>query len=255
MNKEIMEYLLFLIKPLFNKGVGIVWENRSALVLLLKTKFWKFRNKEIRFSISYLYKIQIPESNKYLLVFNRRIKNQLQPVGGAYKRYGDDSLFNKWLYKEDSSRNGLDVDKDSFKDLRFMVKGKYVLDVIKWFESGKEREVDTRREFREELIRTNILDSTIFEEISYKNIRRYSKNLSWSNHFSCYEILIFDIVEFIPNNEQAEALKALAKQKNTISKGFAIVDSDSIEQLRLLEGGIQIANIGQHTKLIINKNF
>lgn len=45
---------------------------------------------------------EIPNTNKYLLVLNRRIENQLQPVGGAYKRFGDDSLFNKWGYKPDN---------------------------------------------------------------------------------------------------------------------------------------------------------
>ncbi len=247
--------LLTALKPFLIKGVGVAWEHRNQLMLYFKTKYWKYRNVDIRFSISGLYKIQIPHTNKYLLVLNRRIENQLQPVGGAYKRYGDDSLFNKWGYKPDNSKNGLDVDEKSFSDLRFMVKGKHCVDILNWFNTGNEREADPKREFNEELLDTAILDSNIFQNISHKRIRRFSKNLIWSDFFSCYEILIYDIFELIPSDKQKEALIDLSRQETDLSKGFAIVDCDSIEQLRLVEYGNQVARIGQHTKLIINKDF
>ena len=247
--------LLTTVKPILIKGAGIAWEHRNQLMLYFKTKFWKYRNVDIRFSISGLYKIQIPNTNKYLLVLNRRIENQLQPVGGAYKRFGDDSLFNKWGYKPDNLKNGLDVDEKSSSDLRFMVKGKYCVDVLNWFDTGNERESDPKREFNEELLDTKILDSGIFHNIQEKRIRRFSKNLIWSDFFSCYEILIYDIFELVPNDKQKKALIELSKQKTDLSKGFAVVDCDSIEQLRLVEYGNQIARIGQHTKLIINKDF
>ncbi len=247
--------LLTTLKPILIKGAGIAWEHRNQLMLYFKTKFWKYLNVDIRFSISGLYKIQIPNTNKYLLVLNRRIENQLQPVGGAYKRFGDDSLFNKWGYKPDNLKNGLDVDEKSSSDLRFMVKGKYCVDVLNWFDTGNERESDPKREFNEELLDTKILDSGIFHNIQEKRIRRFSKNLIWSDFFSCYEILIYDIFELVPNDKQKKALIELSKQKTDLSKGFAVVDCDSIEQLRLVEYGNQIARIGQHTKLIINKDF
>jgi len=146
-----VEILITILKTLFTKGVTILWENKNNLSLYMKTLFWNYRNKEIRFSISYLFRIKIPNTNSYLLVLNRRIDNQLQPVGGVYKRYGDDKLFEKWDYMPDNKRNGLDVDDESFSDLRFKVKGKHVIDVIKWFEEGKEREISAEREFFEEL--------------------------------------------------------------------------------------------------------
>ncbi|SHG06922.1 SMODS-associated NUDIX domain-containing protein [Chryseobacterium vrystaatense] len=243
------------IKPFLIKGANVAWENRNQLALYFKTKFWKYRNVDIRFSISGLYKIQIPGANKYLLVLNRRIENQLQPVGGAYKRYADDTLFNKWGYKPDNLKNGLDVDEKSSSDLRFMVNGKHCIEVLNWFDTGNERELDPKREFKEELLDTGILDSAIFQNFNHKRIRRFSKNLIWSDFFSCYEILIYDIFELIPNDAQKKYLVELSKQKNDLSKGFAIVDCDSIEQLRLIENGTQISRIGQHTKLIINKDF
>lgn len=249
------ETFTLLLKPLITRGTTIAWENRQHLITYCKTKIGKYKSIDIRFSISYLFKIQIPNTNKYLLVLNRRIKNQLQPVGGAYKRYGDDSLFNKWGYKPDNKQNGLCVDDKSNSDLRFMIKGKYVLEVIKWFESMQERETNPTREFNEELISTHILDKETFNQIEYKHIRRFSKNLVWSNFFKCYEVLIYDVFELMPNKAQILELTELAKQPNDLKKGFAVVDCDDIEQLRFMEKDIQIALIGQHTKLIINKTF
>lgn len=247
------EILITILKTLFTKGVTILWENKNNLSLYMKTLFWNYRNKEIRFSISYLFRIKIPNTNSYLLVLNRRIDNQLQPVGGVYKRYGDDKLFEKWGYMPDNKRNGLDVDDESFSDLRFKVKGKHVIDVIKWFEEGKEREISAEREFFEELIKPKIFDAQIFSQIKYKHLKRISKNLKWSEHFSCYEVLIYDIMELLPTQQQNEELIKLSRDTD-LKKGYAIVDFDDIEQLRLVRDGKQIARIGEHTKLTINKN-
>lgn len=244
-----------LLKPVIAKGASIAWENRNHLSLYAKTKFGKYKDKDIRFSLSGLYKIQIPDSNKYLLVLNRRIENQLQPVGGVFKRFGDDSLFNKWGFKPDNSKNGLNVDKCSNGDLRFTVKGKYVVEVLNWFDSQNERETEPRREFNEELIDTNILDLETFFHFDHKHIRRYSTDIKWSDFFGCYEILVYDVFQLMPNEVQKKALIKLAEKGSNLSQGYAIATCDEIEQLRLMEKGRQIARIGQHTHLIINKDL
>jgi hypothetical protein len=58
--------ILATLKPFLIKGANVAWENRNQLMLYLKTKFWKYRNVDIRFSISGLYKIKIPDTNKYV---------------------------------------------------------------------------------------------------------------------------------------------------------------------------------------------
>ena len=63
--------------------VEIILENHSNLLLWLKCNS-VFRDKDIRISISYLFRIKV--KGKYLLVRGDRIKNQFQPVGGVYKR-------------------------------------------------------------------------------------------------------------------------------------------------------------------------
>lgn len=52
---------------------------------LLQSNFTKLKNEDVRFSISYLIRIKIPSTSKFLLVRGHRIKDQLQPVGGVYK--------------------------------------------------------------------------------------------------------------------------------------------------------------------------
>lgn len=255
---SVLTATLAITKPFLSKGANVLWENRDHLSLFLKTKFGKYKNLNIRFSMSGLFKIQIPETNKYLLVFNRRIENQLQPVGGVFKRYGDEKLFNKWGYCSDTSRNGLDVDEKSSKDLRFQVKGKHVVDVLLWFdEIDSDRESDPKREFKEELLDTGILSKETFDDIHCRRIRRYSKNLSWSNHFSCYEVLVYDVFELLPNDSQKLELLKLANEpvKESLSMGYAVVSCDDIYQLRFLQNGKQIARIGEHSKLLINQSF
>jgi len=248
------EITIAILKIFFTKGVTGIWDNKKNLSLYFKTLFWTYRNKDIRFSISYLFRIKIPNTDSYLLVFNRRIENQLQPVGGVYKRYGDDKLFEKWDYHPDHNGNGLGTDEISTGDLRFKVKGKNVIDVIKWFEEGKEREVSSEREFNEELIETKILDKDTFQKIKYKHIKRVSKNLKWSEHHTCFEVLIYDIMELLPTREQADALVKLSANKFNKEMGYAVVDFNDISQLRFVDKGKQLARIGEHTKLTINQN-
>jgi len=242
-----------LLKLLLTKGVPTLWQNRKTLKLYFQTRFGKYRKEKIRFSISYLFRIRIPNSNKYLLVFNRRIDNQLQPVGGVYKRYGADHLFESWGYEPDCSKKGVGVDELSDGDLRFRVYGKYVINVIKWFEEGMERETSANREFTEELLDENILDADLFRKIRYKLVGRHSKQLQWSAHHSCHEVLIYDIVELLPTSEQSAYLVELTKKATFVAGRYAIVEGSEIEQLRLTADGQQIARIGEHTKYTINQ--
>lgn len=240
------------LESVCTKGIENLWINKNQLSLYCKTLFGKHKNAQVRFSISYLFRIKIPKTNSYLLVLNRRISNQLQPVGGAYKRYGDDKLFESWGYQPDKKSNGLGLDSVSENDLRFFVKGRYVINVIKWFETGRERECNANREFIEELIETRILDKNLFDKIQYKQIKREATHLKWSEFHKCFEILIYDIFELMPSTEQKDFLIKLAAEDFDLTKGYAIVECEEIEQQRLVKGGVQVAKIGQHSKLIIN---
>ena len=232
-----------------------MWENKNDVMLYWKTIIGKFRNKDVRFSISYIYKIRIPDTNSYLLVRNRKIRDQLQPVGGVYKRYGDDKLFEEWGYKLDNQDNGVGSDKQTANDLRFRVKGKNVIKVIRWFEELREREVSANREFIEELIDTEILDKETFRKINYKYVKRFSKHLTYSEYHKCYEVLIYDVLEFLPTREQENALRELYNKGVALDGEYAFASDEEIEKLRCVQNGTQTSRIRHHTKLIINETF
>ncbi|MDF2515931.1 MAG: hypothetical protein K0R59_1227 [Sphingobacterium sp.] len=50
-------------KQPITKGASIALENRNHLASFLKNKVWKIKRHGYRFSISNLYKIQIPKTN------------------------------------------------------------------------------------------------------------------------------------------------------------------------------------------------
>jgi hypothetical protein len=233
-------------KHLLENGINTIMEQA-------KCKFTKLRNEYVRFSISYLIRIKIPDSSKYLLVRGHRIPDQLQPVGGVYKKWNGFSEFEKWGFKEDCSANGVKSDALSRDDLRFRIKGKHVFDVIKWFETRQGREIEQGREFREELINDLGFDAEIFGTSDLRLLRKVMKLLNFSTHHNCYEVLIYNVFELIPSDDQAKELKKLLGKERKRGDSYMIVDISEIEQLRVLENEEQIAKIGEHTKYLINE--
>ena len=168
-----------------------------------------YRNKDIRVSISYLFKIKIDD--KYFLIKGKRI-NQYQPVGGVYKYYSEaKSIFARLGVKDDDC---IPIDSSSKDDLRIRVKGKNLGKLIKWFESGKERGVCVQREFYEELIKDKILDAKNFNYIDCIYLNRIIDDIKYDNHFNCQQILIADIYELKLNNEQLKEFKKLMDVKS-----------------------------------------
>lgn len=240
-------------KVIIKKATESLLDNKNHLYTYLQSNFGEIKNQDVRFSISYLIRIKIPGTSKFLLVRGHRIKEQLQPVGGVYKKINTFSEFRKWGYKEDCPNKGIKTDDISRDDLRFRVQGKYALDVIKWFESEKDREITFDREFEEELIDTEILDAYVFRKKSFEKISKVMKVFNYSTFHQCYEVLIYDIVEFHPTSEQEKSLKGLSEKVRNSGDDFMLVDISEIERLLVVENEEQIAKIGEHTKYLINE--
>lgn len=168
------------------------------------------RNKKIRLSCSYLYKIKIDDH--YLLVKNSH-RSSFQPVGGVYKRTGEsDNFLNSILFNEDEKlTNG----KFCSKDLRIHIKGKHLQKYLSWYNKNVEREISHSREFYEELIATGVLSKENFPYPTYSFKKRIHTPLKWSKPFQCYELLIYDILELTPNENQSEELRKLQQQGDT----------------------------------------
>jgi hypothetical protein len=202
--------------------VNFIYENYNQFGLYTKTRGVN-RNRDIRISIAYLYRIKI--DNQYLLV-KSRTRSYYQPVGGCYKTLpGSEKIFEKLGVKSDRK---FETEKGIAKnDLRVYVKGKYVIDFLKWFKSKEDREISPWREFCEELIATNILPWKQFRYIDYKfkgqvispiiNLDSEGKGL-----------FIFDIYDLIVNNEQKPILEELI---NETSDDFIWVTDKIIQSL------------------------
>ena len=240
-------------KVIVKKATEKLLDNKTHIKTYLQSNFTKIKNEDVRFSLSYLIRIKIPGTSKFLLVRGNRSKDQIQPVGGVYKKINGFSEFEKWDLKEDCASKGIKSDDVSKDDLRFRVKGKYALEVIKWFESRKDRETTYDREFNEELIADHGFDKDIFYSKSFREVQKVMKVFGYSTFHQCYEVLIYDIVEFIPTPEQETELKKLLETPRNLYDDFMIVDIYEIERLLVIENEEQIAKIGAHTKYLINE--
>ncbi|MDQ6528930.1 hypothetical protein [Flavobacterium sp. LHD-85] len=240
-------------KVIVKKATEKLLDNKDNIYTYLQSNFTKIKDEDVRFSLSYLIRIKIPGTSKFLLVRGHRIKDQLQPVGGVYKKLNGFAEFEKWGYKEDCGANGIKLDDISKDDLRFRVKGKNALDVIKWFESRKDRETTYEREFNEELIADHGFDKDIFYTKSFREVQKVMKVFGYSTFHQCYEVLIYNIVEFLPTPEQEAELKKLLGNPRKLGDDFMIVDISEIERLFVMENEEQIAKIGAHTKYLINE--
>lgn len=192
------------------------------LLKLIFSIYFK-RTGFIRFSISYLYRIE--NKGKFLLVRSNRIKDYFQPVGGAYKYFENASeKFNKWDIRKDDK---IKVDDKSDGDLRLQVPKKNVLKFLHWYRKAENREISCNREFYEELIQDDILSKENFPYVQYRKIKERTTGLQYSKYFKCWEILIFDIVEPVLNDAQKKEIEELYKKGN--SENHIWADAQMIE--------------------------
>jgi hypothetical protein len=184
-------------------------QNIKNLKFYFQTQFL-FRNKEIRLSCAYLYRIKF-EGN-YLLV-KSRLRNYFQPVGGAFKSLpGSEIIFEKLGVKPDRI---IETERGIAKgDLRIFVKGVNVIEFIEWFNSKEDRETAPWREFCEELLTTNILPSKQFRYIDYK-FKGMIQSPIISLESGDKGMFIFEIYDLVANDEQKPFLEELLKKGNT----------------------------------------
>lgn len=221
----------------------MIWvaRHRKHLGLWVKAKT-VYRNKRIRVSMAYLFRIKI--KGKYLLVRGNRIPDQYQPVGGVYKfTEGARSTFNELEVTHDVF---VPYDEDSKNDLRLVLqKGSKLPDFLKWFDSKHDRETDPWREFFDEVIRTGILDQQVFPHTKYTWLRSESDGIRFSPYLQIHEYLHSDIYEWEPvSKEQQIAMERLMETESDRYK-FA-----TEHDIRTRGASIGI-RIGDHTAKIL----
>lgn len=206
-------------------------------------------NTIIRISFSYLYRIKV--ENKYLLIQNSRNTGKYQPVGGVYKFQGNErqELKNLFHIMDDDK---IPIDESSHNDYRLRIENRYLRKFVSRFNSKKaerERIDNTGREFREELVKTGILN---WDRISYRYCGRYITDLKFEEHFQIYEMLLIDVIELLPTPDQENDLKNLMGQDKGLCC-FATAD-----QITCLGTNVNNKNlnewIGDHTKITLQEN-
>lgn len=218
--------------------VSFILKNYGQIKLYIYSKVL-LRNKNIRVSISYLFRIKIDQ--KYFLVKGNRI-DQYAPVGGVYKRYPDSlDLFRKLEILDDDL---IPIDENSKDDLRVRVKGKYLIEFIRWFEEGYGREISGEREFYEELILTEVLSKEVFPYINYRFIKREVDKIRFDEYVNSHQILIADIYDLLLNEAQLETFINLPAAPNL----YSLETEESICRLGANRKGLPI---GKHTKWTI----
>ncbi len=208
----------------------------------LAIKCWLFiPNKIVYISLSYLIRIKLPGTERYLLVKGSKI-NQYQPVGGVYKLVGNKDIYKDW-------EASIKPDAKNPKDLRFFIKVKYLPDVLKWFKSGKDREVGVWREFHEELIDNGILTNNNFKSIRAEYLHTKENLLSKQTRFKneSYHALVYNIFSIGLSDTQLKELVSL-EQNKLFAKKYAFVTEDEITKECFNKSKTRI---GQHTKHII----
>ena len=169
----------------------------------------------IRISFAYLFRIKI--NGKYLLILNHRKFGKYQPVGGVYKCGEDEKLHLKGKRYLACDDNCIPIDESSKNDYRMRLPAKKLRTFVRRFNKTNKREMisDISREFYEELISPGILDAKAFNKIKYRVCGRHFNPIAYSKHFKCHELIMVDIVEFIPTQNQEKLLIQMLNNPST----------------------------------------
>lgn len=234
--------------PVYIGLVGLLF-NLHQVPLWFKTQL-VYRNKYVRLSIAYLFRIRVKD--RYLLVRNRK-GEYYQLVGGAYKTLpGAEQVFTRYKVKPD---NRFETDHGIAKnDLRFRVPGRYVLAMLRWFDSRESREISQWREFCEELLTTDILPKHPFRYIDYKYACKVQTPMQEAKQLQCQEILVYEIFDLVPNDEQKQLLEDLLAKGDSADVKWAdetLIQSLGFDQRTKNEE----YRIGPHTKWALNERW
>ncbi|KAA3597440.1 MAG: hypothetical protein DWQ06_13635 [Calditrichaeota bacterium] len=227
-------------------------ENRKRIILLFHCKYLALKDENIRFSMSYLYRIKV--NDKYLLVKNSNF-GHFQLVGGKYKRLpGTQSMLKeKFDAMDDLKLPNSGLTKDDFA---IFIPAKNAIKFIDWFNTKKDREVSHWREFYEELVggQSKILGSKNFPYVIYNYVGTVTTPIKTTQGWNCFEILQYDILDLIPTREQERELETLLKKGDTDNYKWA--DDELIKNLgHDNRQRKKLYHIGEHTKWALNMKW
>ena len=155
-----------------------------------------------------------------------RIKSQYQPVGGVYKYFpsGKSELDSLGARADSALKSNL-TDSD---DLRLRLPRKNLLKFLDWFDGRTGREVETLREFREELIEPGHLSDEAIKSFNPRLVRVCDRKMSYSKELGVHELLIHDVYEVeLPSSEADRIRRAVEAD---LDGELVLVDGHDIER-------------------------
>lgn len=126
--------------------------------------------------------------------------------------------------------------------------------MISWFHSREDRETSQWREFCEELLTPDLLNKHLFRYIDYAYATTLQTPIKKAKGLDCQEILIYEIFDLVPNNDQKAYLETLCDAGDTDALKWAdpvIIDTLGFDQ-RTMETDYAI---GAHTKWAIAEKW
>jgi hypothetical protein len=186
-----------------------LFQNIRKLWFFFQTRILH-RNKEIRLSLAYVFRIKV--NGQYLLIKSRN-RNYFQPVGGVYKTLpSSKAIFDKLQVRSDRI---IETDHGIAKgDLRIYVPGRNVMEFLDWYHSKEDREISPWREFCEELISPGYLPWKEFRYIDYQFKGTVSTPI-FKLDSGDMGMFMYDVFDLLPNDEQLPILKSKLSAGNT----------------------------------------
>jgi len=225
-------------------------KNRKRIMLVINCKYLALKKQNIRFSMSYLYRIRI--NDKYLLVKNSNF-GHFQLVGGKYKRLNETQSFLKSEFEamDDLKLPNKGLMKDDFA---IFIPASKAIKFLDWFNKKQDREISHWREFYEELIKTKILSQNNFPYVNYNYVGTVTTPIKRTLGWGCFEILQYDILDLIPTKKQEKELVSLLKKGETDLYKWA--DDELINNLgQDNRKKKKVYHIGEHTKWALNMKW
>jgi len=201
-----------------------------------------FRNRRLRVSIAAI--LRICSDNRYVLIRNRYRPEVFGPIGGVYEYYPSaiDQLDKCGFIPQVR-------DQDMQNDLRGFLKGKDLPSFMRWFLSGKNREVEPlTRELREELEEVGLTEEAksirAFQYELIKTIYEGPDNVPGADYlqFRC-----FWIFQLCPRDPEGVKLTETLYREVEHNPDLIAVTAAEIAARRATSGQV----IGSHTGYLI----
>lgn len=221
-------------------SLGVWFLNvRTIISIIFQSAFVS----RLRLSCAYLYRIKVDDH--YLLIKSRK-HGKFQPVGGNFKKNEYSNAFLKQVEEDDKIQSH----EKTIDDLRLYISGNKFLRFLNWYNSPKrEREITYDREFYEELVEPEILPNKLFPYPVVNFLKQIISPVTYSQHFQCYEIHIYDIVELVPTTKQLKYLREMKKKGDTETIKWATIDVIRNEGYQGIEKGSPY-HITDHSRII-----